>query len=59
MKVRDSGMPDEKMWADFFNADVILYSLQINKSVNNLVEVGCGYGPFTIEAARRINGICD
>jgi cyclopropane fatty-acyl-phospholipid synthase-like methyltransferase len=30
--------------------------MQINKDVNNLMEVGCGYGTFTIPAAKRISG---
>lgn len=29
--------------------------MQINKEVNNLVEVGFGYGRFTIHAAKRIS----
>ena len=56
MKVRQSGMPDEKMWNDFFDIDSILSELQINSKVNDIVEVGCGYGTFTIPAAKLING---
>lgn len=56
MKVRESGMPDEKMWNDFFDIDLILSELQINRQVNDIVEVGCGYGTFTIPAAKQING---
>ena len=53
MKVIDSGMPTEDIWADFFNIDLILDELQIN-SINNLVEIGCGYGTFTIPTAKRV-----
>jgi ubiquinone/menaquinone biosynthesis C-methylase UbiE len=56
LKVRDSGMPTENLWASFFNVDLILSELQINSNVNNLVEVGCGYGTFTIPSAKRISG---
>lgn len=56
MKVRESGMPDEKMWNAFFDIDSILSELQINSQVNDIVEVGCGYGTFTIPAAKQING---
>ncbi len=56
MKVRDSGMPEESLWSKFFDANNILEKLEINNSVNNLAEFGCGYGTFTIEAARRISG---
>jgi len=56
MKVRDSGMPEERIWNTFFDVDNILDTLLINESVMNLVEVGCGYGTFTLAAARRIKG---
>ena len=56
MKVRDSGMPDEKLWNDFFDIDLILSKLQIDSSIRDLVEVGSGYGTFTIPTAKRING---
>ena len=56
MKVRQSGMPDEKMWNDFFDIDLILSELQINSKVNDIVEVGCGYGTFTIPTAKQIKG---
>ncbi|NDP22866.1 MAG: class I SAM-dependent methyltransferase [Paludibacter sp.] len=56
MKVRDSGMPDEKLWNDFFDTDLILSELQINSQINNLVEIGSGYGTFTIPTARFLKG---
>lgn len=56
MKVRDSGMPDEEIWNDFFDTNVILSELQIGSQINNLVEIGCGYGTFTIPTAKRISG---
>ena len=56
MKVRDSGMPDENIWSDFFNIDLILSKLLINEQINILVEIGCGYGTFTIPASYKING---
>jgi SAM-dependent methyltransferase len=56
MKVRESGMLDEKMWNDFFDIDLILSELQINDQVNDIVEVGCGYGSFTIPTAKLIKG---
>jgi len=56
MKVRDSGMPDESQWNDFFNVDLVLTRLQINSNVKDLVEVGCGYGTFTIPVSKQING---
>jgi SAM-dependent methyltransferase len=56
MKVRDSGMPPESLWSSFFDVETILDKMQVIKSVNNLMEVGCGYGTFTICAAKRIAG---
>ena len=49
-------MPAEDMWASFFNVELILSELQINSDINDLVEIGCGYGTFTIPSAKRIKG---
>jgi len=49
-------MPAEDLWASFINIDLILSELQINSDVNDLVEVGCGYGTFTIPVAKKISG---
>jgi len=57
MKVRDSGMPDELMWQQFFDASLILKTFGINNNVNDLAEFGCGYGTFTITAARCVRGV--
>lgn len=56
MKVRDSGMPAANLWASFFDVDLILSELQINSDTGDLVEIGCGYGTFTIPSAKKING---
>ena len=56
MKVRDSGMPAENVWTAFFNVDLILSELYINSKINDLVEIGSGYGTFTIPTARKIKG---
>jgi len=57
MKVRDSGMPEESRWNDFFNVDLVLSRLQINSNVKDLVEIGCGYGTFTIPVSKQIKGM--
>lgn len=57
MKVRESGMPDEELWQSFFDVDAILSELGVNAQVDSLVEIGVGYGTFTLPAAGRINGI--
>lgn len=56
MKVRDSGMPDEMIWNKFFDIDLILSELQIDDKVKDLVEIGSGYGTFTIPASKKIKG---
>ena len=56
MKVRDSGMPDEKLWNEFFDTDLFLSELQIGSQTTDLVEIGCGYGTFTIPAAKLLKG---
>lgn len=56
MKVRESGMPDEKTWNNFFDIDLILNEMGINSEIENLVEIGCGYGTFTIPSAKQIKG---
>ncbi|MBB6521877.1 class I SAM-dependent methyltransferase [Pseudoteredinibacter isoporae] len=57
MKVRDSGMPDEGYWAEFFDADSAIKQLIPEKTrQGDWLEVGCGYGTFTLPAARWITG---
>ncbi len=56
MKLRESGMPEETYWESLFNVDLILDRLGVDARLGDLIEVGCGYGPFTIPAAMRISG---
>ena len=56
MKVRESGMPEEKTWDGFFSPSRILKRMGINKKVKDAVDFGCGYGTFTITTARMVNG---
>lgn len=57
MKVRDSGMPDEAMWEGFFDARGILQGLGLADPAVDVVEFGCGYGTFTVAAARLTSGV--
>lgn len=58
MKGRESGMPDEAYWSSFFAPEGILDRLLISQGhCYNLVEFGCGYGTFTLPAARRTKGV--
>ena len=56
MKVRESGMPPQKYWDSFFDPEKILDELQFDTSRHNVLEFGCGYGTFTLPAARRTSG---
>jgi SAM-dependent methyltransferase len=56
MKVRDSGMPDELVWEGFFDADRVLAALDFTASTADVVDFGCGYGTFTVAAARLTRG---
>jgi ubiquinone/menaquinone biosynthesis C-methylase UbiE len=49
-------MPEERLWASFFDPDAILSKLGLTSVCRDAVEVGCGYGTFTIPAARIIAG---
>lgn len=57
MKLRESGMPDESMWAQFFDPPGVLSLLGLTPETSSVVDLGCGYGTFAIPAARLITGI--
>jgi SAM-dependent methyltransferase len=56
MKLRESGMPEETFWETLFDVPLILDRLGIDARLKDVVELGCGYGTFTIPVARRISG---
>ena len=56
MKVRDSGMPDEAMWEGFFDPSSMLSRVGLTPETSSAVDLGCGYGTFTLPAARIIKG---
>jgi SAM-dependent methyltransferase len=56
MKIRESGMPDKEMWEKFFDPAKILATLGLNSQTGDVAEFGCGYGTFTIPAAKVIKG---
>ena len=49
-------MPEEAYWETLFDVPLILERLGIDARLRNVVEFGCGYGTFTIPAAKRISG---
>ena len=56
MKIRESGMPDQVMWEGFFDVKSILSIMRIDHSVNDIADIGCGYGTFSIAAAKIVQG---
>lgn len=56
MKTRESGMPDAAYWQTFFNPECIVTKLGCDASCRDVVEFGCGYGTFTVPAARAVRG---
>jgi ubiquinone/menaquinone biosynthesis C-methylase UbiE len=56
MKTRESGMPEEDMWRSFFDPEAILSALGLDHAARDAVDFGCGYGTFSLPAARRIRG---
>jgi len=57
MKARESGMPEEKMWEQFFDVNKILDELEVSNGIDKLVDFGFGYGTFTIPASKKIKGV--
>jgi len=49
-------MPDRDVWEKFFDLREILTRMGLDAKVCDVVEVGCGYGTFTIPVAKVISG---
>ena len=49
-------MPDRDYWESFFDPERILDRLGLHAPCRDVVEFGCGYGTFTLPAAKRITG---
>ncbi|MBE7466798.1 MAG: class I SAM-dependent methyltransferase [Planctomycetes bacterium] len=55
-KGRESGMPEADYWDSFFNPSCILSRLDCTGIHGDILEFGCGYGTFTIPAAKANSG---
>lgn len=55
MKVRDSGMPDQDLWETFFDPVEIFDNLGLSDPRGTIVDLGSGYGTFTLPAARHFH----
>ena len=49
-------MPEERLWGSFFTPGKILKTLGLDNGIRDAVDFGCGYGTFTIPAARLVKG---
>lgn len=49
-------MPDKEMWEEYFDPEKILKTLGMDNNTGDVAEFGCGYGTFTIPAAKIIKG---
>jgi len=56
MKLRESGMPPQDYWETLFDVPRILDAFGFGPGTGDVVELGCGYGTFTVPLARRIGG---
>lgn len=50
-------MPEEAYWETLFDVDLIVSRMGIDSRLGDVVELGCGYGTFTIPVARQISGV--
>jgi len=55
MKVNDSGMPEEKYWESLFNIENIVSWVNPEMFKLPIIEVGGGYGTFTIPLAQELH----
>ena len=56
MKVDDSGMPEEAYWNSLFDIEGIVDWLALSDKNATIVEIGCGYGTFTVPIAQKSAG---
>ena len=56
MKIQDSGMPEETMWSKFFDPEQILQQMEFTTDLKSVVDLGCGFGTFSIPASQMIKG---
>ena len=56
MKTRESGMPDDATWEGFFAPEATLRALELTAKCRDVLDMGCGYGTFSVPAARICSG---
>ena len=56
MKARESDMPREESWSEFFDPDCVVKKLGCDEHCGDVIDFGCGYGNFAVAAARIAKG---
>jgi SAM-dependent methyltransferase len=56
MRVRDSGMPEEEYWESLVDVERTMAAFQFAQ-YHDVAEIGCGYGTFSLPAAKAISGL--
>lgn len=56
MKYKDGVTPSMETWGDFPDPEAVLKKLELNSGVGDVVDFGCGYGAFSLPAARIVTG---
>jgi len=56
VRIRESGMPEESTWQDFFEPQEVLKALGLIRDTRRVVDFGIGYGTFSLPAAGIIEG---
>ena len=49
-------MPNECLWSRFFDSVDILKTIGLNNEIEDVADFGCGYGIFTMSAAKIVLG---
>ncbi|GKT12849.1 MAG: hypothetical protein ISEC1_P1834 [Thiomicrorhabdus sp.] len=57
MKVNDSGMPEETYWNSLFDIESVVDWLGLCEQTSKVVEIGCGYGTFTVPVAEKVDEV--
>jgi len=56
MRIRQSDMPYEDIWENFFDVQSIFSKLGFENNIDDVGEFGSGYGTFSIPASKIIKG---
>ena len=49
-------MPEETLWSTFFDPEVILEQMEVSPDLHSIVDLGCGFGTFSVPASQIVQG---